>query len=255
MSQQIFWNKDRTREYRGRIFVSCTAETHCSSCDGGKRPLARGIAVHFTDENNQTIFTAGPDCFRKHTDLSLSQIPTIGYGFADIKTGRDRTSPALRLGGMFDAAVKGLSSRQDIAYSNVMLRARILPSMGFRINQPGLGRFLDDPFPYAEQTVVEIEKYVAYGEKEKGRPSLGQLSRAFYVANQIKALLEKPIGAGERAFVQSLDGALKRYVGLTDRQMESLEEKSSRYGLLLQQTGIRFPESQDKFSRSPRLDT
>jgi hypothetical protein len=251
MEINTFWNKNGTRQYEGHIHIGPTSATHCTSCDGGARPLARGIAVHFTDQNGRTIFATGPECFKKHTDIkNLSSIPTIGFGFADVSLGRKKTSNGSLISPSFRDAHEGLPALQQEAYANVLLRAKVLPSMGFKINQAGLVKYLDRQFPYDEGTLKEITRYVQNGVDRHQRPSLDQLCRAQYVAYQIDALSKKDLRSGERKLIKSLDESLKILFGLTDRQMKALEDCAQKYGLHLQETGIRFPENQRRLEQS-----
>jgi hypothetical protein len=133
MDLRVFWDKEQSREYKGHIHIGPTSRTHCTSCDGGARPLAKGIGVHFVDEHGTEIFVTGPDCFKKHTDIqSLSQIPTIGFGFADVRTGRSRAAGTAGLQTPFRTAVAGISPDQETAYANVMLRPKFCLPWGFR---------------------------------------------------------------------------------------------------------------------------
>ena len=255
MLSKTFWDKQHLRSYEGSIHIGPTSATHCTSCDGGKRPLARGIAVHFTDQAGLPVFTTGPECFKKHTDIeSLGQIPTIGYGFGDVTLGRTPAGTTRLYAGFKAAANESITPRQQNAYGNVLLRAKILPAMGFAINQAGLQKYLSAPFPFEEKTLLNIEHYVDVGMAKHRQPSLDQLCRAEYVAHQIDALKRKKLHPKEVAFVKSLEGTLKVYFGLTNRQMEALEKASARHGLHLQETGIRFPENQARFEQSKRFD-
>jgi len=243
-----FWDKDKKRQFSGHIHIGPTSCTHCTSCDGGARPLARGIAVHFTDQEGKALFTTGPECFKKHTDISsLSKIPTIGFGFSDVSLGRSRISSPLSLAGGFKGAAKGIDAAQEAAYANVLLRAKILPAMGFHMGQPGLIQFLNAPFPYSADVLDKINRYVENGVAHHRKPSLDQLCRAHYVAHQVEALKGKRLTASDSKYVQSFDDTLKQRFGLTDRQMEVLESISKRHNILLQEVGIRFPENQRRF--------
>lgn len=247
-----FWDKEKKRSYEGHIHIGPTSCTHCTSCDGGARPLARGIAVHFTDQEGKALFTTGPECFKKHTDIaSLSQIPTIGFGFSDVAIGRSRSSPSLSFRGGFKGAAKGFDAVQEAAYANVLLRAKILPSMGFQVGQQALAQFLEAAFPYSEDVLHKINRYVDHGISRYKKPTLDQLCRAHYVAHQIEALKSKNLTVNEKRYVQSYDETLKQRFGLTDRQMEVLESISKRHKILLQEVGIRFPENQGRFENKP----
>lgn len=253
MELQAFWNKEKTHHYEGHIHIGPTSHTHYTSCDGGARPLARGIAVHFTDKDGQSIFTTGPECFKKHTNISsLAHIPTIGFGFSDIRTGRSRSSALPKLLSGFKTATKGIEAEQEAAYANVLLRAKILPAMRFKVNQPGLTQYLEAPFPYTQRVLQKINRYIENGIRYHKKPSLEQLFRAHYVAHQIDALKEKGLNASEHEFINSIEQALKVYFGLTDSQMEALEQTAKRHHLLLQEANIRFPENQGRFDRAFR---
>lgn len=255
MTLQKFWDKAGKHHYEGTLHIGPTSATHCTSCDGGKRPLAKGIAVHFTDNAGTAIFVTGPECFKKHTDItSLAQIPTIGFGFDDIALNRTVVSAPRLQTGFRSAVTDGITPRQQEAYANVLLRAKILPAIGFALRQPGLSKYLNTPSPYAEETLSDIERYVDAGIKAHGKPTLDQLFRAQYVAYQIGALKEKTLRPREKEFVESIEKTLKTRFGLTDKQMIALESAAERHNLHLQETGIRFPENQERFERSRRFN-
>lgn len=250
MELSTFWDKDKTHRYEGHIHIGPTSSTHCTSCDGGARPLARGIAVHFTDKDGNAVFTTGPECFKKHTDIAiLSQIPTIGFGFSDVTLGRGRSPSSFRSG--FKIVAKGLDAEQEAAYANVLLRTKILPAMGFKINQQGLAQYLDTPFPYSAEILKKINRYIENGLTRHNRPSFDQLCRAHYVAHQVESLKNKRLSINESKYVGSFDETLKHRFGLTNRQMEVLESISKKHNILLQEVGIRFPENQRRFDSSP----
>lgn len=220
--------------------MSAQRLTHCMSCDGTARPLKRGIAVHFSDQQGD-VFVTGPDCYKKHTDISsLSYIPVVGgIGFNDISTGAIRASVD-RLYSGATPLERTFDQRQDDAFNNVMLRAPILPQKGFRIDQPGLKKYLPCEFPYHEKILQEIEEYVQEGLK-RGRRELWQLKSAQYVFTQITALKDKKLSAWECNFLAGTEKRLKIRQDLSSDQMKKLEELTTRHGLHLENLNIRFP--------------
>lgn len=248
-----FWDKERTQSFQGHIHIGPTSQTHCCSCNGGKHPLEKGLAVHFRDRSGNTLFQTGPNCFKKHTDIPMSQIPVFGFGFADItlKPRGPNTNPP-QLSPVYKLAAQGLDARQERAYANVQLRADVLPRLGFRLMQDRLKNYLSAGFPYSAAVLEQIEVYVDHGVRRFNRPSLDQLFRAQYVACQIDALKVKNLRCHERDFVDDIDADLKRLCGLTDRQMVKLEQTAARHQIMLDQVGIRFPENQVRFERAQK---
>ena len=243
---------DQGRRYRGPVWIGPTDRSHCERCDGGNKPIPTGIGIHFQDAQTGHYVVTGRSCFEKlaGVDVKLSSLPVIGMSFAEAQF-RTNTRPLLGKGHTateFDRSVHGPEwQKRNEAIENVWIRVDLEEKFGVRLGQlkyfkPFQTKILDGSL--SDTDMALIKKTVDIGVNRFQKLNLEQIRNLYVVAYQLSALERKRLYSSERKYVREVCSDIRRYHGLTDRQMEYLEQVADRNGITLSSKHIRFPENE-----------
>lgn len=228
---------ENRNELEGLILRGPATRDYCTSCDGSKKPIKGGESVQFfvfDVESRKYVlkFETGTACYKKHTTLTLGQIPSLCKmnSVADV-TETESTSDACdnsQLGKRVSYTKEQIS-----AYRNVFLRGVVFKNLGFDDGQEDILKIAGGlKIPFSDVEIERINKYVDRGVREYNKDTLENLERILPVASLLHKLLKfKSLNKSTGDLLCGYFAYLKKNRRMTDNQMATLEDIASENGI------------------------